>query len=39
MSQSFTTDPHINFIINKYDSMKDYPLNRMDLKNILKQTK
>ena len=39
ISQSFTTDPQINYIINKYDSMKDNPLNRMDLKNILKQTK
>ena len=39
MSQSFTTDPCINYIISKYDSMKENPLNALDLQNILKQTK
>lgn len=31
MSQSFTTDPCINYIISKYASMKENPLNALDL--------
>ena len=41
LSQSFTTERHLNYIINKVDLIKDknQSLNAMDIKNILRETK